>query len=269
MSRFQVHNPFSNENDGAFSFGGAHQRFFHRHVAGADFLLGIPDSYVQGSGDVLNARAQEYYSYVQDQWKIRRNLTITIGTGWSIDTPMVDNSHDNHAGIAFRPGQQSTVFPTAPEGYVFQGDTGVNAFWNATKFRAHFGPRLGLAYSPDWGWLTGGAGKTSIRAAYGIYYNRFNAETALQAIASPPFAETSHGVSDFAGSPSFANPFSGWALNDGTFTGCSTPVCSVSIPNKFPYLPSPQIPDFSSHLNRWAFSVLYDPEDYDSLRPEF
>lgn len=252
MSRFQVHNPFETQNDGVFAFGGGGA--FSTSVPGADFLLGIPDSYNQGSGDVLNARAQEYYSYVQDQWKIRKNLTITIGTGWSIDTPMVDNSHNNHAGIAFRPGQQSTVFPTSPVGYVFQGDAGVQAF-GTTKFR-HFGPRLGLAYSPDWGWLTGGAGKTSIRAAYGIFYNRFNAETALQAIASPPFAVTSHGVSDIGGSPSFADPFSGWAINDGTITGCSTPVCSLSTPNKFPFVPSSN-PDFSA-LEPLVISV-YDP----------
>ena len=132
MSRYEVGNPFATQNDGNFTFGGAGQ--FSTGVAGADFLLGIPDAYVQGSGDVLNARAQEYYSYIQDQWKIRRNLTLTIGTGWSIDTPMVDIAHDNHAGIAFRPGQQSTVFPNAPVSYVFQGDAGVQAF-GTTKFK--------------------------------------------------------------------------------------------------------------------------------------
>ena len=208
MRRFEVFNPFSPLNDGVFTFGGSGA--FSTGDAGADFLLGIPDQYEQGSGDFLNERSQEYYSYIQDQWKIRTNLTITIGTGWSIDTPMADNAHDNHAGVAFRPGQQSTVFPNAPTGYVFQGDAGVNAF-GTTKFR-HFGPRVGFAYSPDWGWLTGGAGKTSIRAGYGIYYNRFNGETGLQTQGSPPFAQTSFGIGDLGGTPNFANPFTGYML---------------------------------------------------------
>jgi len=246
MRRFEVFNPFSHFNDGAFTFAGTGA--FSTGDAGADFLLGIPDSYEQGSGDYLNERSQEYYSYFQDQWKIRPNLTITMGTGWSIDTPMVDNAHDNHAGIAFRPGQQSTVFPGAPEDYVFQGDTGVQAF-GTTKFK-HFGPRVGVAYSPDWGWLTGGGGKTSIRAGYGIYYNRFNGETALQTQASPPFAETSFGIGDIGGTPNFANPFMGYALS-GTNT-----VTTVSEPNKFPYLPSPNV-NFSS-LEPMGISV-YDP----------
>jgi hypothetical protein len=227
MRRFEVFNPFSHLNDGAFTYAGTGA--FSTGDAGADFLLGIPDSYQQGSGDYLNERAQEYYSYIQDQWKMRPNLTITIGTGWSIDTPMVDNAHNNNAGIAFRPGQQSTVFPNAPTGYVFQGDAGVNAF-GTTKYR-HFGPRVGFAYSPNWGWLTGGAGKTSIRAGYGIYYNRFNGETALQTQASPPFAQSSFGVGDIGGTPNFANPFTGYALVGGVPT-------AVSEPNKFPYVPS-------------------------------
>jgi len=227
MSRFEVFNPFSHLNDGVFTFAGTGA--FSTGDAGADFLLGIPDSYEQGSGDYLNERAQEYYSYIQDQWKIRPNLTITIGTGWSIDTPMVDNAHNNNAGIAFRPGQQSTVFPNAPTGYVFQGDAGVNAF-GTTKYK-HLGPRVGFAYSPDWGWITGGAGKTSIRAGYGIYYNRFNGETALQTQASPPFAQTSFGIGDIGGTPNFANPFTGYQLVGGVPT-------AVSEPNKFPYVPS-------------------------------
>ena len=79
---------------------------------------------------------------------MRNNLTITYGLGWSIDTPMVDNFHSNHAGVAFRPGQQSVVFPTSPTGYVFQGDPGVNAF-GTTKYK-DIGPRVGFAWSPDW-----------------------------------------------------------------------------------------------------------------------
>jgi len=231
---FQVQNPFYHDNSGSFAYAGAGT--FSTGDPGADFMLGIPDSYIQASGDTANARTQEYYSYAQDQWKIRPDLTLTIGTGWQIDTPLEDISHDNHAGIAFRPGQQSTVFPTAPVGYVFQGDKGVNAF-GTTKLD-HFGPRVGFAYSPNWGGkLTGGPGKMSIRGGYGIYYNRFNEELATQTQGSPPFAITSFGIGDIGGSPSFAAPFSGWSLASGAVT-------PVSIPNKFPFVPSPN-PDFT------------------------
>ena len=120
MRRFEIYNPFAHINNGTFTFNGTGS--YSTGDPGADFLLGVPYQYEQGSGDILNERTQEYYSYFQDQWKVKPNLTLTYGVGWSVDTPAVDNYHDNHAGIAFRPGQQSTVFPTAPEDYVFQGD---------------------------------------------------------------------------------------------------------------------------------------------------
>ncbi len=247
MLRFQVYNPFSHVNDGEFNFNGT--GMYSTGDPAADFLLGIPDNYSQGSGDILNERTQEYYSYAQDQWRIRPTLTLTYGVGWSIDTPNVDNYHDNHAGVAFRPGEQSTVFPTAPTGYVFQGDPGVNAF-GLTQWK-DFAPRFGFAYTPDWGWLTGGSGKASIRAGYGIYFNRFNGETTNQTEGSPPFALNSFGVTDANAtnpalpplSPSFANPFADIA---GKY----------SIPNKFPYTPS-STPNFSLY---YPISVsVYDP----------
>lgn len=235
MRRFQVYNPFSHNNDGLFNFNGT--GLYSTGDPAADFLLGIPDNYAQGSGDILNERTQEYYSYAQDQWKVRPNLTLTYGLGWSIDTPNVDNYHNNHAGVAFRPGEQSIVFPTAPVGYVFQGDPGVQAF-GRTQWK-DFGPRFGFAYSPDWGRLTGGAGRTSIRAGFGIYFNRFNGETTNQTMGAPPFELNSSGVTDANAinpalpplSPSFANPFADIAGH-------------YSIPNKFPYVPS-STPNFS------------------------
>lgn len=246
MRRFEIYNQINHLNNGGFAFAAFGS--FTTGDEGADFLLGVPDIYEQASGDILNERAQEYYTYAQDQWKARNNLTITYGLGWSIDTPLADNYHNNHAGVAFRPGQQSIVFPQAPSGYVFQGDPGVNAF-GTTQFK-DFGPRFGFAYSPDWGRFTGGPGKTSIRGGFGIYYNRFSGEPTYESQGLPPFGVTSFGVGDIGASPSFAAPFSGYRLSAG---GSVTP---VSIPNKFPYV-LPGQPNFSFY-EPMSISVL-DP----------
>ena len=223
MRRFQVYNPFAFRLSGNYVIDGAGA--YSTGDAGADFLLGIPDYYLQGGKDIINSRSQEYYSYFQDQFKIHPNLTLTYGTGWSIDTPLIDNYHSDHAGIAVRPGQQSTVFSGAPAGYVFQGDSGVNAF-GKTKY-GHFGPRVGFAYSP------GKSGKWSIRGGYGIYFNKGLEEQTLQFLGSPPFALLSGGAGDFGGNPTFAAPF----------TDIST---GHAYTNKFP-LPSnpPSNVDFS------------------------
>lgn len=233
MRRFQVYNPFANVLDGNYTYGGT--GVYSTGDPGADFLLGIPDTYGQGGGDVINARGQEYYFYFQDQFKLRKNLTITYGTGWQVDTPSVDIYHSDHAMTAFRPGKQSTLFPNAPEDYLFQGDPGVNAT-GTTKY-GHFGPRIGFAWSP------GSAGKWAIRGGYGIYFNRELEEQTLQFLSSPPFSLSATGAAACSGSPSFANPFADIA------TGA---LC----PNPFPVSPNPPSNvDFSPYLPMFPYAV--------------
>jgi hypothetical protein len=229
--RWYVKNPFAFQNDGFYNFAGTGA--FSTGVPGADFLLGIPDSYSQGSGTRDDERAEQYYFYAQDEFKIRSNLTLTYGLGWTIDTPMIDIAFDGHAQLAFRPGEQSTVFPNAPAGIVYGGDPGANPA-GRTHYK-DFGPRLGFAYSPEWGgplgWLTGGPGKTSIRAGFGIYYSRSESEQGDQVLGMPPFSISSIGAtaSPLAGSPNFANPFLDIAGRG-------------SVPNPFPFAgPTPNV----------------------------
>ncbi len=237
MRRFQVFNPFSAELSGSYDFGGSGT--FSTGNPGADYLLGIPDSYEQGGGDVVNARGQEYYTYFQDQWKIRKNLVLTYGTGWQVDTPTVNNYHNNHAMTAFRPGVQSTVFSDAPIGNLFQGDPGVHAT-GTTKYD-HFGPRFGFAWSP------GSSGKTSVRAGYGIYFNRMSEEQELQFILQAPFAPFASGAAACGGSPSFADPFTdiaGTCTATNPFPASPNPSPNVDFINFLPnflYVASPNL----------------------------
>ena len=200
MRRYHVFNPFSANNNGAFTFGATGP--FSTGNAGADFLLGFPDSYTQGSGDTIDATTQEYYSYVQDQWKVRDNFTLNIGLGWQIDTPLSDNFNNGLSINCFSPGVQSSIYPTAPTGLVFPGEAGCTSTGGVQTSYKHLGPRVGFAYSPDWGRLSGGPGKLSIRAGYGIYFNKGEEELALQNVVSPPFSTSINTVN-----PSFANPF--------------------------------------------------------------
>ncbi len=52
-----------------------------------------------------------------------------------------------------------------------------------------FAPRLGLAYSPNWGpkWMTGGPGNTSIRMGWGMFYNPIEQLVLEQLQGEPPF----------------------------------------------------------------------------------
>jgi len=232
--RFDVWNPFGNTNNGHYTFDSSGT--YSTGDPGLDYLLGIPQQYAQGSGAIIIARAYEHYFYAQDQWRLRNNLTVTVGTGYQIDTPIEEYQYNGLGRPCLVVGQQSRVFATAPVGYNFPGDPGCNKAGGATTKYTHFGPRIGFAYSPEGGWLSGGPGKTSIRAGFGIYYNRSEEEQNLQDLGNPPFGLGSTGVSDapLFGDPSWPNP---WVDIAGL----------GSIPNKFPYTrPAPGSPvDFS------------------------
>lgn len=245
MDRFQVYNPFYSYLSGAFFFAGAGA--YSTGSPGADFLLGNPDFYAQASGSVIDARAREYYSYVQDKFQIRPNLTLTYGTGWDVDTPYLNLYDGGRLVNAFRPGQQSTVFPTAPLGVLWPGDNGINSAGGVKTPYRDFAPRAGIAWSP------GHSRNWSVHGGFGLYYNRTEEEIALQNLSTPPFSLTSFGVSGIGGSPSFAAPFSGW---------CGRPLPSpCSTPNLFPYsTPAP-----GSSVN---FAAL-GPLTINTLSPNF
>ena len=236
--RFEVHNPFFSQNNGSFSFnGGGH---FSTGNPLADFLLGFPDSYTQSSGNVINARTYEHYSYIQDQWKIKPTVTFTFGSGWDIETPLTDFTNHGLAINCFVPSQQSTVFPTAPQGLLFPGDQNCSGSGYRTHYN-DFAPRVGIAWSPDWGWISGGPGKMSIRAGYGIYYNRGEEELTLQFLTDPPFAITDFGIADVGGHPSFAAPFTDvQCLTQSGSPIPSCPAATSSIPNKYPFTAPPR-----------------------------
>ncbi|HXH49772.1 MAG TPA: carboxypeptidase-like regulatory domain-containing protein [Terriglobia bacterium] len=216
MRRSAVENPFGFVNNGYFDFSAPAGFPFTTGDPAADFFLGASDFYEQTSGGFIDARTQAYYSYAQDEWKVRPNLTITYGLGWQVNTPISDIYNGGVAINAFRPGQQSTVFPTAPEGLLFPGDSGINT----ASYRTHyndFAPRFGFAWSP------GSSHKLSIRAGFGIYYNQVEEELTLNNLSAPPFSLTDYGVSLYA-VPSLANPYSS---ADG----------SLVFQNAFPFAP--------------------------------
>ncbi len=137
----------------------------------ADLLLGAPNYYVQCTEQFQDNRSRYAGTFVQDTWKIKPNLTANYGVRWDINMPWYDWQGKTETIIK---GVQSTVFPLAPTSYLVPGDPGVPSTVSPTGYH-NFAPRLGIAYSPSFqdGLLRkvfGDPGKSSIRAAYGIYY---------------------------------------------------------------------------------------------------
>ncbi|HEY6991258.1 MAG TPA: carboxypeptidase-like regulatory domain-containing protein, partial [Bryobacteraceae bacterium] len=242
--RFHVTNPFSSNNNGNYGFGGS--GIFSTGDPGADFLLGLPDSYTQSSGGFIDAGAQMFYTYAQDSWKVRPNFTLNYGLAWQVNTPTTDHFNNDRAINCYRPGQQSFIFPTAPAGLVFPGDNGCTASGYQTGFH-HIMPRLGMAWSPSSSgmlhFLTGGPGKFSIRAGAGVYFNQSEEELTLQNLTAPPFSLTDGGVQDVGGVPGFASPFNSVNpanVNYNIYTGTGvtpTTVNAATLGNKYPFTP--------------------------------
>jgi len=152
--------------NGSFSFDGSETG---NDIA--DYLLGAPSGYTQCSFQILDSRSHYGGVYAQDSFRIKPSLTLNYGLRWDVNQPWYD-TQDKIETIV--PGLQSTQFPTAPKGWVVPGDPGVPRTLAPTRYN-DFAPRVGIAWSPGFadgmgGKIFGGPGKTSIRAAWGLYY---------------------------------------------------------------------------------------------------
>jgi hypothetical protein len=222
MERLEINNPFYANLSGNFTFNATGP--FSTGNSGADFLLGIPDTYAQGSGSIIRGRGREYYAYVQDQWQVRPSLTLTLGTGYDIETPWYNLYANGEISGAWRPGQQSTVFPTAPVGFVYPGDAGINKYGGVNVPYKDFAPRFGFAWSP------GGSHDWSVRGGIGLYYNRSEEELTLQTLLNPPFALGTIGANSIS-SPALATPFT--TVNSVAVGGFNAGTKT----NPFPFIP--------------------------------
>ncbi len=187
------------------------------------YLLGLPDSFNEGSAQVEYVRNNGLYLFAQDSWKIKPNLTLNYGIRWELNTPLADKAQHVET---FRPGQSSTVYPCDTTvldqnsnpmcdsqnavGLVVPGDSGVPAGMTQTYYKA-FAPRIGIAWSP------GSSGKTSIRAGWGLFYNPIEQLVLAQFGAEPPFGgsttvnETQLNLPFLGqdGATTYLNPFNG------------------------------------------------------------
>jgi hypothetical protein len=170
-------------NNGQFGFSGSETGNDF-----ADYLLGAPDFFLQDSEEDADARTKYLGIYGQDSYKLKPNLTVNYGLRWEVSEPWRERLGRVQT---FVPGEQSTRFPGSPTGWVFPGDPGIPETLSPTRWN-DFGPRLGIAYSPGFSdglaaRLFGGPGKTSIRAAFGLYNTAYEELELGYETGNPPF----------------------------------------------------------------------------------
>lgn len=142
-----------------------------------------------------NFSSSDYALFVQDDWKVRPNLTLNLGLRWEYFAPLTDKS-----------GLQSNLF-LGPNGLVDAQVRPVDKLykpdWN------NFAPQVGFAWSPRWF-----NDKAVVRGGFGIGYNRLPNSIFLNSRANPPFFARFGLCCGTSGSP-YANGQILYALGSG------------------------------------------------------
>jgi Carboxypeptidase regulatory-like domain len=121
----------------------------------ASFLLGLPDRETLTVFSHFPRLTQNYYAlYVQDDFKMRRNLTLNLGLRWDIETPR----HESTGAQAVLSLTATNPLTPGQPGALIYGKSATGA---DTYFK-NFGPRIGFSWSPY--------ARTVVRGGYSIYY---------------------------------------------------------------------------------------------------
>ena len=209
--------------------------------AAADFLLGQAQTMAVGSPVLEQAGVQtNLYSYAQDDWKVTAHLTLNLGLRYELPLPWV---HPENEWGTLHVGQQSTVIPTAPAGMVFPGDANTPRGLVPTRWN-DFAPRFGFAWDPF------GDGRTSVRGAYGIFFETINSDIIQNSGQPFRYTYTFNNVS-------LSNPLSGQPpiplvlnLKNPTFVGLQ----QIFYPD--PTLKSPSVQQFNLNVQRQLWKDL-------------
>ena len=149
---------------GVFQFGNVASL-----LTGKPTNFSAPDPF--GGGDGSKSYRQTYIAgFFQDDYKVRRNLTLNLGLRWEFLTPPTE-SHGRIANYHVHVVNGISVMDTLP--------TVGSPFYASHK--TNFAPRFGFA------WDVFGDGKTALRGGFGMFYDQIETEFKSITIANPPF----------------------------------------------------------------------------------
>lgn len=203
---------------GSFSFNGQYSAISGTSPlpfnAMADFLLGDMSGTQAQLGQVAAMlRNSAWSGYIQDQWKVSPKLTISYGVRYELQPgynekydhmTVVDFSWDNsYHPIWVRAGKGDFYAGNPPlplpSGIPFARDGRFgNTSWKTDYHQ--WGPRLGIAFSPD--------SKTVIRAGAGVFFPHDLGNTAFDILRNQPFTmRIQQSANSLIPNETWSNPF--------------------------------------------------------------
>jgi hypothetical protein len=120
----------------------------HHEGGGFDPITGVPTTTRQDD------RENIWGFFVQDDFKVRSNLTVNLGLRWSYFGP-----------LSSKEGNMFVAVPGAGANYLTGLTVRKGNSWNAQK--GNFGPQIGVAWSPN-----RFHNKLVVRGGYGLNYNQ-------------------------------------------------------------------------------------------------
>ena len=145
-------------------------------------------------------RTSTYAAFVQNDWKMRPNLTLNLGVRWEYFTPLTEKE-----------GRLSNLVlgPTDATGLTAATMRIVDRLYPPD--RNNFAPKFGFAWTPNWGESLGGLfneNKLVLRGGFGVAYNRVPIVLFANSRGNPPFLAR-YRICCGTSAADFSTPFAG------------------------------------------------------------
>lgn len=137
----------------------------------ADFMLGLPSLAIHDqafNGPITGRRWKNYRPYIEDDWRVTKDLTVNLGVAWALVTPITE-AHNRQANFNFQTG----TFAIAGQG----ADSAAGIEFDKTALE----PRFGFA------WKVRGSQSTVLRGGYAIFHDSSWNQGAQGLWQNPPY----------------------------------------------------------------------------------
>jgi hypothetical protein len=238
-----------------------------------DFLLGMSAAQ-NGSGfSNLNSSGSQQGSYykgyrgttmamfLQDDIKLRSNLTINAGIRWELNS-----------GVSANHGQLSSFYPSlvtpfqpvpstgsyagfvVPRNYQLTLPAGITRLGSMSLSdndlpMHNFGPRIGFAWQPF-----GSTKSTVLRGGYGVFYTLPNANSVLQTLGGQPFVSSASLSGTANAAATFQTPYT-TTLTPGVWRPRS-PNYTLTVTGVAQNIDSPLVQQYNMDAEQQLFSKL-------------
>jgi hypothetical protein len=202
----------------------------------ADLTLGyvsISEHDQTFNGPVTGRRWKIYRPYVQDDWRITKDLTLNLGLAWDLTTPINESA-----------GRMADYIPAIGTGtpqLLIANKNGVGGSAGIKMNRTAFEPRIGAA------WKVHGSDKTVVRGGYAIYHDSAWSMGAQGLWQNPPFFAEGD-IFQFFGCPT--------ATPSGNTPACGAGGTVSSISSGFPIFNAPP------NLATFTGTFFYQPTNF-------